>query len=496
MTMSAGAFPVAKGKNAVPKLVARILAGALCAALVLSAMRASAAPRKPETVRLTLWQGFKFKEVNLLRDNIAEFQRKWNAAHPDQHLEIIESQVPFFDMVQKLRSAALARQVPDITFVDVNNIVPLIYGGVARPLDTLPNFPAGSIDDLRAKFVAGAFDSNVAVLRGERHLFGIPAQTTTLALFYNKKRFREKADALRAAGCDPDRAPRDWDEFIRYAKVLTEPARELYGFGMNGSFWFTMPFFNQYGTEFVRRDEQGNLRPAIPSPNALAALERKANFYLRDGIEAGAWRDGALDPDQGFKNNRYAMALTGPWMIEDFRSSGLDFGVALIPRVPLQEAKSLGLVPPDATEESTYTAKLTAGNVGGMNGIVTSTCEHPEIALEFLLFFASTPIQKRWAEEMGEIPVVLEAQKGLNLSRFPEVPVFIEQINTSKPFPPIPLANIFEPQIFNPEFSLILQRRTTPAQALERIARQLDERILKPVNEAEAIARRELEKEK
>ncbi|MCX7624638.1 MAG: hypothetical protein N2Z21_00250, partial [Candidatus Sumerlaeaceae bacterium] len=177
--------------------------------------------------------------------------------------------------------------------------------------------------------------------------------------------------------------------------------------------------------------------------------------------------------------------------IEDFRSSGLDFGVGLIPRVPLWEAKTLKLVPPDATEDSSDTEKLTAGNVGGMNGIVATTCQHPDIALEFLLFFSSPPVQRRWAEEMGEIPVVLEAQRNLNLSRFPEVPIFIQQINTSKAFPAIPLANIFEPQIFNPEFSLILQRKTTPQEALERIARQLDERILKPVNEAETIARQE-----
>lgn len=445
-----------------------------------------------ETIRLTLWQGFKFKEVGLLRENIAEFVARWNAAHPTKKLEIVESQVPFFDMIQKLRSAALARQVPDIAFVDVNNMVPLIYGSVARPLDTLPNFPAPSIDALREKFVPGAFDTNVAVFKGERHLYGIPAQTTTLALFYNKKRFRERAHALRAAGCDPDRPPRDWEEFIRYGKALTEPQRELYGFGMNGSFWFTLPFFNQYGTEFIVRQPDGTLRSAIPNPNALAAIVRKANFYLVDGIEAGAWRDGALDPDQGFKNGRYAMVLTGPWIIEDFRSAGLDFGVALIPRVPLEEAKKLGLVPPDTTPDSPAAAKLTAGNVGGMNGIVSTTCRHPEIALEFLMFFASAPIQRRWAEQMGEIPVLLEAQKNLDLSRFPEVPVFIEQVNTAKAFPAIPLANLFEEQIFNPEFNLVLQRRATPEQALERMARLFEEKILSRVNEAEMIARREL----
>ncbi|GIX44187.1 MAG: hypothetical protein KatS3mg130_0595 [Candidatus Sumerlaea sp.] len=451
------------------------------------------ASEKSQTVRLTIWQGFKFSEVTLLRENIREFVTKWNAERTPK-IEIVESQVPFMDMVRKIRTAALARQMPDIAFVDANAMVQLVCGGVIRPIDQLKSFPAPTIDDLRKKYVAGAFDTNVVYLRGERHLYGLPAQTTTLALFYNKRMFRAKARELEAAGLDPNRAPRDWDEFIRYGKVLTEPAKNIYGFGMNGSLWFTMPFLNQYGAEIVSRNSDGMLVPAINSERAIAALDRKANFYLRDGIEGGAWRDGALDPDQGFLNERYAMVLTGPWMIENFRSSGLDFGVALIPRVPLAEAKALGLVPQDTAEESSAALTLSAGNIGGQNAVISTTCQYPEIALEFLLYFTSEPVQRQWAERLGQIPVLLAAQQNLDLSQFPEVPIFIEQINLAKPLPAIPLANIIEPEIFNPEFNLILQRKTTTRDAVARIERELKRRVVDPVNEAEALAREERKK--
>ena len=443
-------------------------------------------PTGPE--KLLLWQGFKFEEVTLLRENVAEFTKAWNASHP-WPIEIEIAQVPFNEMVRKLKSAALARRTPDMAFVDANAMVSLAFGNMAVELDKLPNFPGGGIENFREAYVSGAFDTNVITFRGEQHLYGIPAQTTTLALFWNRKRFADKGPELRAAGLDPTRAPRDWDEFIQYGKILTEPAKGLYGFGMNNSLWFTMPFFNQYGTTPVRRRADGMLEAAFATKSGEAALSRKANFYLRDGIEAGAWREGSMDPDQGFANEKYAMVLTGPWMIDQFRGGGLDFGVAMIPRVPLEEAKQLGIVPQDATEESTSTEQLSAGNIGGQNLVVVRKTRYADIAFQFALYFTSEPVQRLWAERLGQIPVLKSAQQGLDLSSFPEVPTFIRQINLAKPLPPLPFGAALETEIANPEMNLVLQGKQSVSQALKNIDGVITRRILTPVNHAELSAR-------
>jgi ABC-type glycerol-3-phosphate transport system substrate-binding protein len=462
----------------------RVLA---CAGFLLVAGVVAAAP----PARLTLWQGFKFSEVPMLRRNVDEFVAEYRQK-TGREVVIEIGQVPFSDMVKRLKSAALARQMPDMVIIDANSMVQLAFGGVALPLDTLPNFPAASIDELRARYVPGAFDTNVITFKGERHLYGLPAQTTTLALFWNKGMFRAKAKELREAGLDPERAPRDWDEVVRYGKVLTEPSKNLYGFGMNNSFWFSMPFYNQYGVEIVRRNEAGLLEAAFRGPRAEAAVNRRVGLYREHGIEGGAWREGALDPDQGFLNQRYAMILVGPWQIENFRSSGLDFGVALVPRVPLAEAKALGLVPPDADENSTAAHALSASNIGGQNIMVSTSSKHPDIALEFALHFTSEKVQRAWAEELGQIPILLAAQQNLKLDKFPEVPVFIEQINLAKPLPALPYGAVLETEIVNPEMNLVLQGRQTAAQALERICAQMERRVLKPVNDAEMAARAEI----
>jgi len=457
-----------------------------CAFLLL--LTATLAAEQP--ARLTLWQGFKFSEVPMLRRNVDDFVAEYRQK-TGREVVIEIGQVPFSDMVKRLKSAALARQMPDMAIIDANSMVQLAFGGVAMPLDTLKNFPAGSIEELRARYVPGAFDTNVITFKGERHLYGLPAQTTTLALFWNKAMFRAKERELRAAGLVPERAPRDWDEVIRYGKILTDPAQNLYGFGMNNSFWFSMPYYNQYGVEIVRRNEAGLLEAAFRGPRAEAAVKRRVGLYREHGVEGGAWREGALDPDQGFLNQRYAMILVGPWQIENFRSSGLDFGVALVPRVPLDEAKALGLVPPDTDENSTAARALSASNIGGQNIMVSTSSKYPEIALEFALHFTSEKVQRAWAEQLGQIPILLAAQQNLNLDKFPEVPIFIEQINLAKPLPALPYGGVLETEIVNPEMNLVLQGRQTPAQALERICAQMEKRILKPVNDAEMAARTE-----
>lgn len=442
---------------------------------------------KGEPIRLLLWQGFKFEEITLLEQNLRDFERDYEAK-TGQAVRIETGMVPFDSMTKRIRSAAQARSVPDIAIVDANSMVQFVYGGVARPIDEVPGFPAGGIAGLRELYVPGAFDTNVVTFRGKTHLYGIPAQTTTLALFYNKEMFRAVAAELRAAGCDPDRAPRDWDEFIRYGKVLTQPDKGIYAFGMNNSFWFSMPYFNMYGVDIVRRNEAGLLEAAMKGPRAEAAVARRMDMYLKHKIEGGAWREGALDPDQGFLNRRYAMVLGGPWMIENFRSSGIDFGIALIPRVPLAEAKSLGLVPEGATEDSPEAQALTAGNIGGQNMMISTTCPHPEIALAFGMYFTGEKVQRQWAEQLGQIPVLKAAQSNLDLSKYPEVPVLIEQINSAKALPALPNGGVLEVEIVNPELNLVLQGRQTPAQALERICERMTARILRAVNEAEAAA--------
>jgi multiple sugar transport system substrate-binding protein len=52
------------------------------------------------------------------------------------------------------------------------------------------------------------------------HLYGLVSTAFDLGLYYNTEIFRQKADALRARGLDPNRAPRTIEELDAYAQAI------------------------------------------------------------------------------------------------------------------------------------------------------------------------------------------------------------------------------------------------------------------------------------
>lgn len=428
---------------------------------------------------LEIWEGFKFEEHELFQEICRDFEKQYEQ-ETGKKILLNPSRVPFDDMITKLKTATLAGTTPDIGIVDALKVIELAYGDVVLPLDTLEGFK-GTIDETAADYIPAAVGSNIVHVRGERHIYGLPAQTTCLALFWNRKIFRRYENELREAGLDPNRPPEDWEEFIAYGRILTNPEDGIYAFGMRNSLWFTMPFFNLYEATFV--EIQGDeYISTIDSERAAAALHQKVDLALEYNIEGGAWKAGAKDPDQGFLNESYAMVLNGPWNVEKFKSSGLDLGISLIPRITKDKAISVGLLSENSTDEE-YNEKITSSsNVGGQNIVIFSTCKHPEAAYEFLRYFTSRVIQKKWAEKLGQIPVRLDAQENLDTSVFPEIETFIKQINLAKPMPPLPLYGTLEMDVFNPEIDLVLNRKKSVEEALENIDRALQSEILSKVN--------------
>lgn len=461
---------LAAGRGAVA-LLGALLIGALWAPAA-GAAEPAAAPASaaaPGDVTLRIWQGFKFEEQTVFSRFIEDFRKDWEARHPGRKLIVKLETVPFDNMVDKVKTAALAKQTPDLAFVDGLKVIDMAYGRVLLPFDTLPNFGYNTIEEAGEDFVPAAFGACVIDRLGERHLYGFPAQVTTLALFWNRKLFAEAAPKLRAAGLDPNRAPVDWDEFSAYGKALTNPEKGVWGYGFAKSLWFCFPMLNEYGVEIVQKDASGRYVPSIASPRGRAAIEAMVKPILVDQIEGGSWKAGGLGSDQGFLNGRYAMILMGPWFVEKFKSAGLDFGVTLIPRISDREAKALGIENP-----------VSSSNIGGQTAVIFRETKHPEVAYELIKHVTSSEVQAVWAEELGQIPVRLSAFPKIKATKFPEIKTFMEQIKTSRRPPPLPMYGILE-TVFNAELDLILTGSPID-ERLKSLERTLDQRLLSEVN--------------
>lgn len=430
-------------------------------------------PSNDDTTVLEIWDSFKFEEHELfvrLGDEFAEeYQRR-----SGKKISFAVERVPYDDMVGNLRNACMTHTSPDMAFIDSLKVVNMAYGRAILPLD-----PIGgeNIDILRKEYLPGPFDQGVIRIGKEQQLYGLPGQTTCLALFWNKKLFRESADALRAAGLDPERAPRDWDELIEYGKILTVPEKSQYAFAKSNKLWFNYPFYKIYGVEFLQVDADGDLKWTMNSPRGVRAVEKMAPLYLEEKVEASAWMPGALTDDQGFLNEKYAMIVSGPWMVERFEQSGIDFGVALFPRISREEAERIGIVSPTDSDEVYRERCPSATSIGGQHLVVLRECERPELAYRFIRHFTSRDIQRRWALELSQIPVVRDALR--EEDDIPEyLRCFLEQIQYAKPFPQIPMFEVLELDIVNPAMDLVLSGRKTPEETLSMIEKSVQVKIL------------------
>ncbi|MDK2972635.1 MAG: multiple sugar transport system substrate-binding protein [Candidatus Sumerlaeota bacterium] len=456
---------------------------ALMAGLLLLAACGNGGERDTNTIEV--WHAFNAEETSVFRKIVAEYEADWKK-RTGEEIVIDLKYVSYGDMFTKLRTAALGELTPDVAFMDSIKVTDLALGQALMKIDEMPAFKRryGTIAQAREEFVGASFDSGIVNRKGVVNLYAYPVQTTTVALFWNREMFRRKANELRAAGLDPNRAPRDWDELTAYGKVLTDEAAGVYGFGMHGSMWFNFPIFNMYRMEFVQYDEKGRASSAVNSPNGLAALERLSTL-AHSGIEGGAWKRSALGPDAGFINRKYAMVMMGPWMVESFTNAGLDFDISLIPGPTEEEVERLGLEPeyPDLVETWGQLA-YSSSNVGGQSGVIMRTCENPEAALEFLDYFTSEPVQRRWASRLGQIPVRRAAWKDLDTSKYPFMPKFMDQLLLARRIPQIPLYGILESNIFTPEVDLLLQQKQTPQQMLDNLEKAMDQNIMVRVNES------------
>lgn len=378
-----------------------------------------------EAKKLVIWQSYNDEE-NAVFMQIVE---KFKSENPGVEIEV--QRIPFDGMEQKVLTALAAKSTPDIARVD--------YAFVAKLADKNAILPVEEeeIADIKDKLVKAALYSNF--YKGK--FYGLPDQTTCIALFYNKKIFKEKGIK---------NPPTTWEEFVKVGQKITDG--NIFAFGMHNSLWWTFPFFFSFGSKFLSEDGKTCL---LDTKEAIEAFTFKVDLYRKYKIEGGAWRAGAINPDAGFRNGKYAMIFNGPWSIKSLQEQGLDFGVALVPAGPAGSATT----------------------IGGTNMVIFHKETKP-LALKFMKFLLSPEIQAFWANELGQIPLNADALPLVDTLKHPYLKVFIKQMEYATPRPPLPNYTDIE-LTFNAEMESALSGQKTPEQALKDATRKVNEKILK-----------------
>jgi ABC-type glycerol-3-phosphate transport system substrate-binding protein len=376
------------------------------------------AKESKEGVVITVWETYNPEERAVFLALVDEF----HAANPGIKIEAVN--IPFDGLEPKILTSLATQTSPDVGRVDVGFLPKIAVRGALHPLD---EYGVGAIkDEIRPVALSSC------ILDGKT--YGMPDQVNGLCLFYN-------VDLFTDAGLDPDKPPETWDDFVGYAKTITDRDKGVFGFGMRNSLWWSLPFIYSFGGDILTPDMS---RCALADEGAVAGFQFKVDLYSKHKVEGGAWRSGGIRDDMGFQSGKYAMVFNGPWAVKGLQQAGINFGVGLIPSGPAGPAT----------------------NVGGNNLVVFSTSEHPAEAAKFLMFIASKESQARWANELGQIPVNLLADDLIDFESHPYLEVFMEQMKYAKPRPQIGGYPEIENDV-NPEMQAALDGKKPVLAAME-----------------------------
>jgi ABC-type sugar transport system permease subunit/ABC-type glycerol-3-phosphate transport system substrate-binding protein len=230
----------------------------------------------PVTVRLWGTGGFgiprkdaadAFSQAN--RAVVEEFER----LHPEIHLELatgLEVQGPANE--SGMLMAIAGGMAPDVLYVNFRQLENYVNQGFLLPLDDYLAREPHLMDKVQQQI------RDVITVKG--HVYSFPYQQAVQALYYRKDYFRD-------AGLDPNRPPKNWDEFYSYAQKLTKPEKGQWGFGFyadpQGTAYWWINFLWQAGGEAVKQLPNGRWVTAFNTPEGATALK----FYKK--LVADEW---------------------------------------------------------------------------------------------------------------------------------------------------------------------------------------------------------------
>jgi len=154
----------------------------------------------------------------------------------------------------------------------------------------------------------------------EGKLYGLPYAVEAIALYYNK-------DLV-------PNPPATWDELKTVAKKLQDDGKVDQGYVLQqGDPYHAYPIISGFGGYIFGRDKDGNYDAqdlGLDSPGGLKGAEEIDSMVKSGLLRADVTYDTMMSL---FKTGKAAMIITGPWALPDVRKSGINYGVAKIPKM-------------------------------------------------------------------------------------------------------------------------------------------------------------------
>lgn len=372
---------------------------------------------------------------------IAEFEE----AHPNITIEPIL--VARADHWTRFVTAAQARQAPCIVSVDVATAA---YNGYLLPLNDFFTTEPDAFQQAWSPDVLQA-----ATWDGQ--LYGIPSWGGIYGEVYNR-------NLVEAAGLDPESPPTTWDEYLTWMQALTNDNQ--WGLAVLGGPTDTTTrvlltwIWSNGGEAF---NEDMTEATFASDPRSLEAIE----FYLGLALEHGVAAPGPVTTNYLEQTNLFAQEQIG-----SMRNAYWGFAKVLGDNPDL-EGNLFAAAIPVTTGTPVTLATMTADSI-------SSNCQHPEAAWEFIKFNN----EHRWAIERALVANWMPLRGDLlddpEVTSDPVLESFLEFGQNARTYPlPHPAwADIAANDIVNAVQRALLREGT-----VEEVFRRLDEDLTRKLND-------------
>jgi multiple sugar transport system substrate-binding protein len=318
----------------------------------------------------------------------------YNSSHENQ---VVTTEVPFGELVQKYATAIAGGQAPDALSMD------LIY---------TPAFAAaGQLEDLTdwAKglpYFNSLSPSHVKLGTYQDKIYGLPLSVETSVFAWNK-------DLYKKAGLDPEKAPATWEEIEANAEKIRKLGDDTYGFyfsggGCGGCMIFTFtPLVWGAGADILSEDGK---TATLDTPQMRKAVDFYRDMVKKDLVPAGAASDNGTS-FLSFTNGKIGQQSLGAFAIGTLVTQypDINFGVTLIPSV---DGK-------------------TSSFAGGDNFVITKGTKKIDAVKEFLEYIYSMDGQKVMAK-YGSLPTRGDIADQVLAGLDPRMQVGLKAISVAK----------------------------------------------------------------
>jgi multiple sugar transport system substrate-binding protein len=356
---------------------------------------------------------------------IPAFERKYPGVH------VNNLSLPYDGFFTKLLTSIAGGTGPDLIRSDIIWVPQLANIHAIVQLDKTSWFKT---------YARQVFPGTLSTNYFKGHYYGLPLDTNTRVLIYNKTVFKQ-------AGVSSP--PTTTAQFLADCAKIKALGGGHYCYAEGGTgAWNVLPWIWSFGgsiTDNRYRTATGHLN----DKGTVAAISFLVDLY-HQGYLSPSILGGGLSTTDCMGKDLCGMILDGPWMVPIFKSSypDLQFGMSLVPKGPGSTSHSV---------------------VGGEDVVEMSQSRNKPATEAFIRFLLS-PQAQTWMGNVGQMPVLKSLTASSKLPSY--FSIFQRQLKLAEPRTPSPhWASIDD--IISTQVQKALQGDSSPRTAMNDAASQV-----------------------